>query len=107
MSTRFDYIRIIFSNIDLRYRSRIADEVEEMFNTEFQEKDVYHAEPRTEDLERALQVLEEELKKAQKILKSARTKHKKGIVTSEEVEDHSNYVNELIYQIETIKSKLP
>ena len=106
MNTRLDYIKIIFANIDLRYRSKIADEVEEYFK-EQQQTDVYHVEARPEDLERALDVLEDELKKAAKVLRSAKIKHKKGLISSLELEDHQNYVDELNLQIEMIKSKLP
>lgn len=103
---RIDYMKIIFGDIILKFRSKISDEVEDMFNNELQQKDIYSIELGDDDLIGALRILEEELRKTNKLIKAVRRNIKTGKGSQEELEEHLNYVDDLNAQIENIKNKL-
>ena len=95
---KLSYMKAIFKNIVLIIRrKRITKSVFNINDTLIDN---------TEGLKHALDLLENEFKKADKIYKSKVRKYKKGLITPEELEIHEFGVNELLAQIENIKSKL-
>lgn len=102
---RIEYFNTIFTGIDLNVRSRISDEIEEMFL----QKDVYESmyrEPTNNELLVELKILEDALKDAKKELKEAKRNVKKGLMTSDELYGFKCAVDELMQQIKDIKSNL-
>jgi len=104
--SRIDYIKAIFSDIELKHISKISNEVEDMFNYELQQKDIYSIDLVPDDLRVALHILEEELRKVNRLIKSIKRKIKNNASSLEELQEHLLYADDLVSQIENIKNKL-
>ena len=102
---RIEYFKLIFDGIDLNVRSKISDEIEEMFMPKDEYENIYR-EPSTNDLLIELKILEEALKDAKKELKDAKRDVKKGVMSEDDLYNYKCEVDELLQQIKDIKSNL-
>jgi hypothetical protein len=102
---RIEYLNKIFAGISLNVRSKISDEIEEMFTTSGEFQDLYK-EPSEDDLLITLKVLEGALKDAKKDYKEAKKSVKTGSMPESDLVQFKQAVNDLIQQIKDIKSSL-
>jgi hypothetical protein len=102
---RIEYFKLMFEGIELNVRSKISDEIEEMFMSKDEYENIYR-EPTTNELLVELKVLEEALKDAKKELKEAKRNVKKGTMSEDDLYNYKSAVDELLQQIKDIKSNL-
>lgn len=102
---RIEYLNKIFSGINLNIRSRISDEIDDMFTNESEYKDLYR-EPTDEDLMITLSVLEEALKEAKKEYRAAKKEFKDGSLDSDDLYEFKKIIDDLVFQIKEIKDSL-
>jgi hypothetical protein len=92
---RIEYLKKLAVGIDLNVRSKISDEIEDMFSTDGGFHDLYK-EPRTEDLLVTLKVLEAALKDAKKDYKDAKKSLKDGTMSSDDLASYKRSVDDII-----------
>lgn len=95
---RIEYFKLIFDGIDLNVRSKISDEIEEMFMPKDEYENIYR-EPSTNDLLIELKILEEALKDAKKELKDAKRDVKKGVMSEDDLYNYKCAVDELLQSL--------
>ena len=101
---KIEYLKIIFKGINLNVRSKITDEIDDMFNSDgFQE---LYKEPTEEDLIITLGVLEDALRDAKKELKNINKKNKDNTSTPFDLLPYKQIIEDLTQQIKDIKSNL-
>lgn len=102
---KINYIKSIFKGIDLNVRSKIADEIEDMFLMNGDYKNI-HKELTPDDYLISLKVLESALRDALKDLKIAKKDLRAGKISSNELIPYKLNVEELTQQIKDLKSRL-
>jgi len=102
---KIEYLKKIFAGIKLNVRSKLGDEIEDMFSEDTNYQSLYR-EPRESDLIISLKILEAALKDAKKEFKEAKKEVKLGKLNSSYLQSYKNAVDELIQQIKEIKSSL-
>lgn len=101
---KIEYLKSIFKNVNLNIRSKITDEIEDMFS-QSNEYPELHRELSENDYTITLRILEAALRDAKKDLKDAKKDVKSGGMTSNELIPYKLNVDELIQQIKEIKSR--
>lgn len=102
---RIEYLKKLAVGIELNVRSKITDEIEEMFISTGELQDLYK-EPRVEDLLVTIDVLKEALRDAKKEFKEAKKSMKEGRITEDELISYKRVVNDIMQQIRDIEAGL-
>lgn len=102
---RIEYLKKLAIGIELNVRSKISDEIEEMFTNDGDFQALYK-EPREEDLLITLDVLKAALKDAKKDYKEAKKAFKEDTMSAEDVKSYKLSVDDIIQQIKDIESGL-
>lgn len=102
---RIEYLKKLAVGIDLNVRSKISDEIEEMFITDGNFQDLYK-EPREEDLLITIDVLKAALKDAKKDYKEAKQSLKDGHMSADDLASYKRAIEDITQQIKDIESGL-
>lgn len=102
---RIEYLKKLAVGIDLNVRSKISDEIEEMFTGSEAFLDLYK-EPREEDLLITIDVLKAALKDAKKDYKEAKQSLKDGNMSADDLASYKRAIEDLTQQIKDIESGL-
>jgi len=101
---KIEYLRKFATGIELNVRSKISDEIEDMFNSN--DNYEFYKEPRLEDLLITIDVLKAALKEAKKDYKDAKQSLKDGSMSLDDLASYKRSISDIKQQIKDIESGL-